>query len=133
MLILKSEYDFYRMTEPERIELTKSCFRLEGRRSGSIYFPLVLSVNQFNYGIQQGLILVSQIHPARNDYKKWFRVCAISPDDMDLDLDFNETETHLHQEVIAFVKAQDRTKPTYYKDFLQAVQAHFKAGEITSG
>jgi len=128
MKTFRSAYDFYKLPEQKRIELIGHVFK-EGE-AGAIYFPILLSGGEFNYGVQQGLIRVSQLlHTGTNG--DWFRVSAFSPDDLDRDLDFDNPPYWLHRAVVKYVEQMNKRGRTYC-DFLAEIQAHFGLGERTS-
>ena len=91
--------EFYDLPEEDRIAMIGQMFT--DSLHGS-YFVIGLHNKEFNYGIQQGLIYISPI--LKYNGKKWWRLAAHSPDDMDISLDFNESEIHLRQEIIAYLK-----------------------------
>lgn len=132
MKMLSNKYDFYDLPEKSRIEMVGTCFRVEGRASGDLFFAVGLNDKQFNYGVKQGLILVSAVRKTNVDHKKWFRICAISPDDLDLDLDFNEAEIHHRQNIISYMQLMKLTDTTY-KAILSEIQCVYQAGVFTSG
>jgi hypothetical protein len=103
-LILKSVYTFYALPEDQRIAMIGKWFKEEGGKS--LHFPLGLTVDEFNYGIQQGLVFVSSVMDFGG--KKWFRVGVISPDDLDMDLDFGEDHCKLHNKVVQYVKTMPK-------------------------
>lgn len=136
MLKLQSQYDFYKMPEEERIALVGRCFTSERTRHDTLYFPVQLAHGEFNYGKQQGLILVTSIMRVTPRYQKrknekWFRVAACSPDDLDRALDFSHEHCHLRQDVIDFLKKTNK-KDVTYQGILNRIRLHFKAGKITS-
>jgi len=146
MKTLKSHFDFYRLPEQERVAMIGECFREEGppprkksRRErrrppqptpdSTLYFPVGLAEGEFNYGMPQGLVFVTPIHNFQG--KKWFRVGAASPDDLDIDLDFGEGETSIRQDVIDFIRKACKRDVTY-RGFMTMVQKAFNAGTFTS-
>lgn len=148
-LIFNSAYDFYKLEETERIALIgrtikERMWRLkhgkvvytDAIRPG-LYFPIGLHPSEFNYGIQQGLLYVTDVlkMPAvqgDTQRKKWFRVAAFSPDDLDIDLDFDDTETHLRQEIIQFIRGPMHKRNRRYREIMEQIKKHFSAGTITS-
>lgn len=122
------EKDFYDLSKPERIEMIGSFFSYNNPiYKNKILFVLGLHENQFNYGIQQGLICISPIR--KSNYKKQFYMSAESPDDLDITLIFNEKETYLRQEIIAFLR-KTKYKDVFYKEFFKNIQKQFNAGTI---
>jgi hypothetical protein len=120
---LNSAYDFYRLEETQRKDMIGLCFKEKNR--DHIYFPIQLTDDCFNYGICQGLIVVTPI--LKSAEGKWFRVAAFSPDDLDLDLDFNSNETHIRWDVIEFIRKTNK-KNMSYTQFLTSIQTHFGMG-----
>lgn len=123
-------YKFYDLSEDERKELIGTYFKESRYDNGTLYFPVQLHEDDFNYGIQQGLISVSPIWKLK-DGTKWFRVAAFSPDDLDKDLDFKDDECKIHQEVIEYIKQMPKKFVTY-DSILLDIQWYFNAGKRTS-
>lgn len=135
-IILDRKYDFYKMSNEDRIALVGKEFqeKVGNKIHKSIYFPVLLSNKQFNYGYKQGLIFVSPVWSFIKTNPIWFRVGVSSPDDLDNDLDFEGDEKELHKlrkQVIRYVRAMNKTDVTYY-GMLEDIQKHFPTGVITS-
>lgn len=122
-------YKFYDLGENERKELIGTYFKESRYDNGTLFFPVGLHEDDFNYGIQQGLILVSPIWKFNG--KKWFRVAAFSPDDLDKALDFESEECSIRQDVIDYIIKMPKKFVTY-DSILLDIQEHFKAGKLTS-
>lgn len=124
MKMFKRDYDFYQLPEDERKALIGSCFKVEGFEH--LYYPIGL-FEDFNYGIDQGVIFVSPI--MKYNSEKWFRVGVFSPDDLDMDLDFNASETHKRQEIISHLNKIKKIDVTY-RGVLEEIQKLF-GGKLT--
>jgi hypothetical protein len=109
MRTIVSPYEFYEMPETERISLVGDCLKEE--RFDTLYFPVCLSSEQFNYGISQGLLFVTPIRKV-ND-KKYFKVGVFSPDDLDLDLCFKHPLTEIRQDVLEYIRKMNKKNVTY--------------------
>ncbi len=123
MIYFPSCYDFYKLPEEERLLLVGSVFKQINRKN--LFFPVQLAECEFNYGVQQGLIFITEIHSLQSG--KWWRIGAMSPDDLDMNLDFKETS--IRQDVIEYVKSMRKHNVTY-RGVLEEIQKHFKAGLI---
>lgn len=135
MISIANCYDFYKMTEDERIALVGEIL-VEHRGSerapyNILYFPVWLADTQFNYDKQQGLIAVYPVayYKGHNMPKSVFGIHAISPDDLDCDLNFRDAECALYDAVVAFLTSMDKVNVTY-GGVITAVHEHFHAGEI---
>ncbi len=142
-LIFDSPYEFYKLPEEERVKLIGRIYKerqwvLKGKKKqvtytdkvrDNLYIPIGLHPDEFNYGIQQGVLRVSPILKDNNG--KWWRISAFSPDDLDCDLDFSQEYTGLRQDVIDFVRGPMHKFNRRYKEVLKQIQKHFKAGELT--
>lgn len=122
MKTLRSEYDFYDMSEDDRLAMVGTCFAVDN--IPRIFFPIWLSEqgSSINYGVSQGLIFVSGIHKGKNGL--WFRVGICTPDDGDLDLDFQDEDLHKREDVLRFMEQVNKINVTY-EEVLEAVQAVF--------
>lgn len=139
--ILSSPYQFYEMSEDDRKALVGKEFIVYRKqrpnckpvkKSYEIYFPVQLADSEFNYGKQQGLIRISDImDDISNKGKKWMRIAAFSPDDLDIDLDFDDKEVNLRNYIVWYVRNMNKYNVTY-RGFLSRIQKHFNAGTRTS-
>lgn len=139
MLVFNSSDDFYALPEEERKSLIGSVFKERMRKikyekvtylnktSGTLFFPVGLAEDEFNYGVKQGLIFVTACNKSNN---KWFRAGVISPDDLDIDLDFGAEHIHLRQDVIDYIKKANKLN-IKYKEFLGKIRDYFGAGILT--
>jgi hypothetical protein len=127
MTTFKSEYDFYDLSEDARKALIGKSYKCTGRND--FYFPIELIDEGENYGIKQGVIFVTPIMKFGKERKKWFRVGAFSPDDLDMDLDFGAEDTHKRQEIITYLKKMNKINVTY-ESVLKEIQQHF-GGKLT--
>lgn len=90
-------YDFYQLHESTRANMVGHSFK----KNEGIYYVVKLPPHQFNYGINQGLLLLNkprrlylkqckdrdrELTPADLD---WFNVYSFSPDDLDCSLDLS--------------------------------------------
>lgn len=142
-LVFNSPYEFYALPEPERIKLIGRVFKervfvVKGKGKklvytdqvrDTLYFPIGLAPDAFNYGIQQGVIFVNPVQNHR-EAGKWFRVGAFSPDDLDVDLNFGAEHIHLRQDIIAFIRGPMHKQNRHYKEVMEQIRDHFKAGTI---
>lgn len=126
MKILKSAYSFYNLPETERVKMVGTVFTTECNKN-VLYFPIQLEVGEFNYGVQQGLIIITPI--LKSNTGKWWRVAAKSPDDLDRDLDFSDTS--IRQDVIEYLRKMNKINRTYL-GILKDIQNYFCSGEISS-
>lgn len=133
-MIIDNIYDFYGFEESKRKSLIgitiKEITKFKNREIVRLYFPIQLTQECFNYGIQEGLIYLSETSKSKTDNSKWFGVSAFSPDDLDLSLIFQNKECQIRQEVIDFIKKIQKNETTY-KKFLLKIQEHFKCGIIS--
>ncbi len=133
---LNRNYDFYNLSEPERIALIGKCFKTkeEAGKYESTYFPIDLENEWINYGKKQGAIRVSAIMPFINKTKEkdtWFRVGVFSPDDLDMDLDFMGAQYEpLREKILDFLHNMEKQNLDY-ELILQIIQLEFKAGIFT--
>lgn len=115
-----SPYAFYELPQRERRKLVGKRFR----ENGGIYFPLDLAYGEFNYGIRQGLIIVTEVRENR------FKVGVVSPDDLDLDLEFEHPYTNIRWDVITFIEKMNKVNVTY-RHVLLTINDHFhNVGQI---
>jgi hypothetical protein len=116
------EHDFYNLTESKRLALVGSYFYEDGKKA--IFFPLQLTLEEKNrnYGVRQGLIIVTQIRKIDGD--NWFKIGVCSPDDLDMDLYFKNPQCNLRGEIIQYLKRINKTNVTY-KEILTKVQKKF--------
>ncbi len=128
MIEFKNIYEFYKLTRKARRKLLGSIL-VEKDNPSVLYFVLDLENECFNYGSKEGLIRFSPIITYKE--KKWFRISAFSPDDLDIDLDFNDQEIYLYDQILKYVKTEIKKKDVTYEDFLLDIQTKFGAGKRT--
>jgi len=153
-LIFNSPYEFYELPEEERIKLIGRIYKARNWRvkkgkkeltytdvQPTIYIPIGLHPEEFNYGIQQGVLCIPEVReiPGNESHDKWFKVGAFSPDDLDRDLEFTLEDikntdslgiNHLRQEIIEFIKGPMHKVNRRYKEVLEQIQKHFNAGKL---
>lgn len=143
--IFNDAEDFYNLTEPTRISLIGKPFYSRKRKgilkggkifikygqpTGKIYIPIGLHDREYNYGIRQGIIGISEIEKPDN-YDKWFfNVGVISPDDFDLDLRFNHVDKKLRNYVVDFICKKSKRLDWRYLELFKEIQKEFGIGEI---
>lgn len=131
LIIFKSPYDFYDLSEGNRIRLIGEEITLKKQRQ-SRYFPIQLIGDAIwrNYNRAQGLIYVSPIL-THGDIGPWMRVAAFSPDDLDMDLDFLNANEKLRAKILRHIRKMPKDRWSY-EGFLEAVQKEFPTGMRTS-
>ena len=104
-------YDFYKLSEKERLALVGTHWEFEGRE----YFPCWLPDETFNYNVPQGLIMVLSLLDSG-----CLRICAKSPDDLDMELDIEGAN---RDAIIQFLASQTLIGSSYM-EILSMVKAH---------
>ena len=136
-MILNWHYDFYELPEAERKAMVGQPFQVRGKRtiSDTLYFPVDLHPDDFNYGAPQGLIFVTAPRDVPG-HRNWFRVGVCSPDDLDKDLDFSGEDTaqvnKWRQQAIDFLSDPTNMRGVFYDDVLNFIQELTGAGIRTS-
>jgi hypothetical protein len=124
MKTFKNIYDFYKLPKRDRMHLIDQCVR---SRHDSLYFPILLTKDEFNYGIQQGLICITNL--VIFNKKIHFNVCAVSPDDLDKQITFNVSDIDagekLRKSIFKFIKNQNKRNVTY-EEFLLNIKNNFQ-------
>lgn len=145
MITLDNIYDFYKMTdenaeqlvgqvieEAERVKQKPSAKRNNPQppKKWAVYFPISLNNPNFNYGKKCGLIGVSNVFDHYQHHTPYFRVYAMSPDDLDLGITYEGEKAHeLRQKVYDFMLSLP-FENTSYKEVLELVVDHVGCGEI---
>jgi hypothetical protein len=141
---MRSRYDFYELPESERKAMIGKPFQEEITRKGhrkpqlssTLYFPVDLHPDEFNYQQPQGLIFVTEVCAHLPDHPNWFRVGVCSPDDLDIDLDFETTDTQQahrwREQAIEFLSDPTNLQGVFYADVLHFIQELTGAGTRTS-
>lgn len=124
MIILKSFFEFYEKSFSERDSIVGRVFREDGRKD--LFFPLLLSPGEFNYGNPHGLVAITTVRGGKD---KWFKVAVASPDDLDLSLEFDRNSTGIRWDVVVFLKKINKRNVTYL-GVLTAIKDEFSAGKI---
>jgi len=132
MKTLPTKWAFYDLPEKERLAMIGQPFMESQGRSRSVYFPVDLHPDEFNYEAPQGLIFVTEIFP-NDGMQNWFRVGVCSPDDLDKDLDFDSPESPQHRaQAIEFLSDPTNLRGVFYDDVLNMIQELVGAGTRTS-
>lgn len=125
-------YQFYKLTESERIQLVekRSIITFKSSYPEVKLYPILLNKSGTlqNYGLAQGLISCHQPYniKARNEY--WSKIGAFSPDDFDCDLEFTDTRL---QPIMAWWKKVSQylenlpIVPYDYRELLETIQKEF--------
>lgn len=132
----ENPYDFYyKLTEEQRLFMIKNQQFFGAKRY--LYFPIELSEDCFNYGFNQGLLILLKPLSACLSKKElakyqfdpnWIKLGAFSPDDLDLDLEWSG-DYKLYLKIRKTVKNLMNCGQTTYKDFLKAIQQEY-GGEL---
>jgi hypothetical protein len=144
MVILKRDYDFYEMPEPQQRAMVNDFFVVEEelKRLGEDlvcrYYPVRLTEQEswMNYRARQGILRVSTLWPHREyvkgkyveSGKLWFKVGCFSPDDLDLDLEWVGPPEDLRKKVTELIRDMPKDE-VGYMECLEFIQSYY-GGEI---
>lgn len=147
-LVFDSPFDFYDLSEDERVRLIGSVFRVrefifKGKNNdkivytdnicGDLFIPVGLASDEFNYGVEQGVLVVTTIRRKLMSgvkCNKWFKVGVFSPDDLDMDLEFTGDDTSIRQDVVEFIRWSMCKRGRRYREMLEQIVDEFECGEI---
>lgn len=137
-------YDFYKLTDEDAASLVGQVIEEEDRpkqkpadkrktphppKKWASFFPIGLNESCFNYGKRYGLIGVSNVFENYNK-QPYFRVYALSPDDLDMGITFDKGNLEeLRQEIYDFMLSLP-FEETSYREVLELIISHVGQGEI---
>lgn len=141
----ESIYDFYHLSDDEAKSLIGQVIQESERKKQkpsakrntpiypkrwAVFFPVGLTEAEFNYGKQIGLIGVSNVFDHWKDKQPYFRVYAMSPDDLDIGITIEGSHANeCHEKVVKFMASLPFENVTY-REVMELIVDHIGCGEI---